>query len=123
MTDIEQRARDALNKVIDERGLIPRYPDRRTDASFEAICRLLEREDALQKQFDDFRQEVSDKVEAALAARGAGTWHRAKDSLASLVIPKSDPWQDVLDELGVDRDEMDAVLAKHGLEIREKVNG
>lgn len=69
MTDIEQRARDALNLVTGERDLIggwERY-GREEHTSIEALCREIEAHDATKAELADFKREVSEAVKLHIA--------------------------------------------------------
>ena len=61
MSDIEQRARDALNEVARERrhGLWHPTWSRDIDASLETVCRLIEQQDAFAREVSDMAKQVS----------------------------------------------------------------
>ena len=66
MTDIEQRARDALNTLYAERhNTFPYYDagdERLNNWVIETMCRALEAHDATKAEFEAFRRDVSDAV-------------------------------------------------------------
>jgi len=90
VTDIEQKALALVNEVAAERGT--EYPcvDRRNDARWEALCRAIEQHEA-------FRQEVSDKIEAARDA-WPRSWSPLADALDRLIIAKPDPLVEAMKE-------------------------
>lgn len=62
MTDIEQRARDALNAAY---GYLCYVATRREDNhDIEAMCREIEAHDATKAELADFKREVSEAVKA-----------------------------------------------------------
>ena len=67
MTDIEQEARDLLNEVWAARLSVSPWSicdQRHRHNVVEAVCRALEQRNAVQKELDDFRREVSDAMRA-----------------------------------------------------------
>lgn len=102
MTDIEQEARDLLNAVSQERGYAKTSSGRGAWHPVEAVCRALEQRNAVQKELDDFRREVSDKVQIAVqdlsriindrCLQEDYLWHtinaaNAELAIASLILP------------------------------------
>lgn len=82
MTDIKQKALALVNEVSDEFE-VPGYHtfDRNFSPVHEALCRTIE-------QHEQFKRQVSDKVEAAKRVYGG---HReAFDQLDDLILPKPD---------------------------------
>jgi hypothetical protein len=71
MSDIKQKATALLNEVLTERGrgnfsLCGNFSpsiSRQTDMG-EALCRAIERHEATKQEYSDFRQKVSDAVDA-----------------------------------------------------------
>lgn len=134
MTDIEQKAL-ALVKAVGaerQRSFYTRTINRRVDTD-EALCRAIEQREATEKELRDFKQEVSDAVEAYANVDEANNWdsHKAWQDLASLIIPapKPDPLVDVLLEMDLSSDpeegQHDAKwlrikLDALGFEIKEK---
>lgn len=97
MTDIEQKALALVNEVRDERGFRLNVEMQREDMAQEALCRAIEQHEA-------FRQEVSDAVENNLTAFAEGTdWtpekRAAYEALAALIVAKSDPLVEVMNDL------------------------
>lgn len=72
MTDIEQQARDALNAVATERGLIGGWDkhDRACHTSIEVMCREIEAHNATKAEFEAFKRDVSEAVKAAIDGCG-----------------------------------------------------
>lgn len=117
---IEAKALALVNEVNVERGYAP-YSifSRDFDHTSEALCRAIE-------QHEDFKQEVSDIVDAYVRLNGFDDW----DRLINLIIPKPmpDPLVEVLEKwfgmkTGTNEDhakDLRAVLDDFGFEIREK---
>lgn len=133
MTDIEQRARDALNEVQIERELLPwrKRHRRKGRATIEAMCRQIEAMDA-------FRQEVSDIAQKAMteACKAYGFEKRGPAVVAllkPLLIEKPDhrvaALRKMLEARGINNADdavladdfarLEAELAERGLEIVE----
>ena len=131
MTNIEQKALALVNEVAieecEEVNLAPR----------KTLCAALRlsviEHEATEKELRDFKQEVSDAVEAYANVDEANNWdsHKAWQDLASLIIPapKPDPLVDVLLEMDLSSDpeegQHDAKwlrikLDALGFEIKEK---
>ena len=110
MTDIEKKALALVNEVKSN-GLIqstPTYQD-----AFNAICRAIEQHEA-------FKQEVSDAVTGFDEYGTEAAWEK----LSRFIIPKTDPVQDAIHELGklsrsISSDDLRAALAARGLEVRK----
>ena len=102
MTDIEQKA---LALVNDAR-INPSYPYSRlsevsSKLAINALCRAIEQHEA-------FRQEVSDKIEAARDA-WPRSWSPLADALDRLIIiAKPDPLAECLLELELSKDDKEA---------------
>ncbi len=79
--DVETRARDALNEAHGSMSGPYRLCDTRNDfPAMEALCRLIEQQDA-------FRREVSDAVQAVLAGLGEPLrYHEAH--LSRFILPE-----------------------------------
>lgn len=155
MTDIEQEARDLLNAIRTDRGQLPSYrceDSRKKVSSIEAVCRALEQRNAVQKELDDFKREVSDKVQIAVqdlsriindrCLQEDYLWHtinaaNAELAIASLILPAPvDPKVAALrewlksrgisdpndDVLADDFARLEAILAEHGGEVVFKGN-
>lgn len=109
MTDIESRARDALNDVAkdrwknDRRCLWTKRHTRKNTGSIEAMCRALEAHDATKAEFEAFRRDVSEAVKVAKATMGSIAWN---NTLSRFILPEPvDQWRDLRDALesaGVD---------------------
>jgi len=97
MPTIEERALALVNEICEERGEITYGSISRTGkniAGNEALCRALETLDAERAAHAQFRQEVSDAVEAyclKVIPYGNLEWQR----LACLIIAKPDPLVEV----------------------------
>ena len=124
MNDIEQKARELANEVLNERGMAGRSCIDRDIYTHEALCRAIEQHEA-------FRQEVSYAVEAVLDRYYV---LNIEDILSQFIIPKpkSDPLVAVLHEVdtGPEWDSPEdycnkirAALDAAGFEIREKSDG
>ena len=127
MTDIEQKARELANEVLNERGMVGRSYIDRDIYTHEALCRAIEQHEA-------FRQEVSDAVGDTLfmvetycdgeALALVSNW------LMHFIIPapKPDPLVEVVQKVGLGvynparnwAGEIRTALEARGLEIREK---
>ncbi len=136
MTDIEQEARDLLNGVWAARlGVSPWTicDQRHRHNVVEAVCRALEQRNAVQKELDDSRREVSDAIYRYFQhSTLADEKHLCSFILPAPIDPKvaalrewlksrgiSDPNDDVLAD---DFARLDAVLAEHGGEVVFKGN-
>jgi len=125
MTDIEQKAQAMVVEVLKERG-IPGFciVNRQTGMVEEALCRAIEQHEATKQEFDDFKQEVSDTIQARLAKDGA----IVRNYLDQFIIPapKPDPLVAALEGVTFDHyppndaKTIRAALDARGLEIREK---
>lgn len=131
MPTVEERALALVNEVRAERSHPPIYSsfiDRANYSFFEALCREIETLDAERAAHAQFRQEVSDRVEAFNKRwTGAGESHSDFMSLFSrFILPKPvDPLVEAIREASVsDADDGDAsrlraALAKRGLKLVE----
>lgn len=139
MSDIEQRARDALNSVYDERycdGERATYYDenvtRRRLFIMEAMCREIEEHDATKAELADLKREVSDaaKLHIAEAERCySALWASVtRDAFSRFIQPdpvKVDPLVEALrdwseSDMGfVEAESLREALAKRGLTITE----
>lgn len=127
MTDIiEKQALALVNTVVRERNESEWITSREADAMFEAICRALDQKAALQAGFDQFRQEVSDAVEAWRDADVMSKVSAAAAKLHSFILPKpkADPLVEAMNEMGFGCSEADAkslrdALAKRNAKIVE----
>ena len=94
------------------------------ELSSEAWARTIEERNALQAEFDAFRQEVSDAVGFALKVYGGHSG--PLDPLRRFITTKPDPLVEAITECGYATfaeqftKDLRAALAKRGLEIREK---
>lgn len=88
MTDIEQKARELANEVLNERGMAGRSYIDRDIYTHEALCRAIEQHEA-------FRQEVSDAVEEYCKGHGIPNYGRF-----IIPAPKPDPLVDIVEWLG-----------------------
>lgn len=125
MTDIERKALALLNKVNTERnkkGATFVYVDRSSCVLTEALCRAIE-------HHEQFKRDVSDKVEAVLNCKSRHDELICIRELASLIPPK--PVDPLVEALNAVRDnpcirdtaeianDLRAALAKLGHEVRE----
>lgn len=124
MTEIEKQALALLDEVCRERGLPNPYPISRKNFSIEeALCRALEQSAALQAEFDQFRQEVSDAVEADVNKQiQCGVEPQFRTNSVRFVLPKPDPLVEAMNEMGFGCSEADAkglrdALAKRNARI------
>lgn len=100
MTEAEKIWAEKVKAVCVERGWLmdPKKPSRLTHSTVEAACRLIE-------EFEAFRQEVSDAVDAfnnRIGSNGIqGLRQQDWESLTRFVIPKPepDPLVEVFDEI------------------------
>jgi hypothetical protein len=128
MTDIEQKAL-ALAIEVREDGKMRLCPDPTLlFGNWEALCRAIEQHEATKQELAEFKQKVSDAVEAYLNPDNRIYSH----TLNQFIIPKPkpDPLVEVLQESDQEFDpEWDyapqaiairAALEARGLEIRSK---
>ena len=136
MTDIEQEARDLLNAVRDRDG----GPFDPTQIEYrKALCEALEQRNAVQKELDDFRREVSDYcklVKEMLRSSPDGCINWRADTVPFILPDPIDPRVAALreylksrgisdpndDVLADDFARLEAILAKHGGEVVFKGN-
>ena len=122
MTDIEAEARRRFNEAWGEQCYSPRAT-RKTHPTIEAMCRLLE-------EFEAYKREVSDAVEAYMLDPQSVTGPASTLHLRRFILPTPvDPLVEALNEISGEGgcENMDfyayrirAALAARGLEIREK---
>lgn len=118
----EDKARDMVRK--EDRHSFLNY-----DAALAALCRAIEQHEATKQELADYKQEVSDTIQAMLAKDGA----IIRNYLDQFIIPapKPDPLVRVINEViyaqphgDIDEVRMAgdfrAALDSLGLEIREK---
>lgn len=132
---IEDQALALVNEVLNERGFMPvKTFDREGCCDAEAICRLLERHEAL-------RQEVSEAANLVISdlERYGQPVEVARNTLSRFIIaPPVDPLVEALNDAAADCVErhkkapwfencaneyaqsLRAALAKHGLAIRKE---
>ena len=127
MNDIEQKARELANEVLNERGMAGRSCIDRDIYAHEALCRAIEQHEA-------FRQEVSDAVANWKDMSDFSSFETmlklAEQDLFGFIIPapKPDPMVEVMKDLSWDEEtaaeewanDLRAALDARGLEIREK---
>lgn len=127
MTEIEQKALALVDEFADCEQVTfehsPPYSLRK------ALCRALEQKAALQAEFDQFRQEVSDAVEQHIRMSDedcSDLWRSVtRGNLSHLILPKpADPLVEVMNEMGFGwsqtaSGEFRQALAKRGLKIAE----
>lgn len=99
MTDIEQKARELANEVLNERGMAGRSYIDRDIYTHEALCRAIEQREATKQELSDYKQKVSD----ALLEYYGGYHNASGEPLERFIIPapKPDPLVEALNESGV----------------------
>lgn len=135
MTDIEQKARELVNKVLNERGMAGRSCIDRDIYAHEALCRAIEQHEAAKQELSDYKQEVSDAVGDTLFMVETHCDGEAVALVSNCLVhfiipaPKPDPLEEIIGELddgtwGETKaeyaDRIRAALDALGLEIREK---
>ena len=129
MTDIEQKALiERLRQRSNSKYMLMSDPPKPApDRDCHAAADLLEQLLPIAQEFNDFRQEVSDAVDACL--RRNPTMDHTDVARFIIPKPKPDPLEEVLQEIDhaamwVDEcaKEIRAALEARGLEIREKNN-
>lgn len=112
--NIEQEARDLLNAVSQERAgydTAAAHDNREESFSLEAVWRALEARNEVQAAFDAYRREVA---EAVYNYFQHSTIEDEKRLCRFINSEPVDPLTVTLDELGVNRADFDAALAKIG---------
>lgn len=141
MTETERKALAWVNEVLNERYALPAPGlQRRTNSYHEAICRAIERIEELeatdrdyakplmelQAEFEAFKREVSDAVEAY--SEYLGSRIAFNQYLQRFILPQPDPlveaWLEAfpgnhIDDAREECAKISAALAARGLEIRE----
>jgi hypothetical protein len=89
MSDVEQRARDALNAVCAERDQPP-YGDCETrglSLAVETLCRLIEQQDAFRREVSDAARQAKDLIETYYG-NSAEHGRKAATFLSRFILPE-----------------------------------
>lgn len=121
MSDVEQRARDALNEVFGS-GAYAAEDKRSRYREVEAMCRQIEAHDATKAEFSEAMREL----DARLADMGLQEVSKARSIARCFILPKPvDPLVEALKAsalFGIEQkhaDNLRAELAKRGLTITQ----
>lgn len=100
MSDVEQRARDALNEACGARHHFDRST-RDNNWVMKAMCRQIEAHDATKADFEAFRREVSDAVKMLLAKGEFQIRRRVIEAdLSRFILPEPvDPYEEEIEAL------------------------
>jgi hypothetical protein len=94
MSDVVQRAWDALNQVKIEYGCATVWDSREDDSNVEAMCRQIEALDAERAAHEATKREFSEALKEYAAA--TLPWSEAWSNLAKYILPDPEPVVDPL---------------------------
>jgi hypothetical protein len=96
MSDVVQRAWDALNQVKIEYGCATVWDSREDDSNVEAMCRQIEALDAERAAHEATKREFSEALKEYAAA--TLPWSEAWSNLAKYILPDPEPVVDPLED-------------------------